>query len=251
MSGRAAFGTADRVTRLGRFFEQIRPLAKPEKARVKAAPNTPSAQCVPALRLFFEKVREPLAAARASGDFIDIWAVAGLNRREVRNASVLAWLLDPRGSHGQGAGCLQTFTAQISRVDPTWCLDPSILRLVRVRTEQRPLGSDRDRVDIAIDGPGFLIFIEVKIDAGEGLNQLSRYAESAAAKAAASADAQGHKPRTLVVFLSPRPLNKPVPGLVHLSWSEVADALVEASANAEGTARFVVRSFSKHIRSFM
>ncbi|HEY5107616.1 MAG TPA: PD-(D/E)XK nuclease family protein [Caulobacteraceae bacterium] len=249
MSG--TFRAADRVARLGRFFEQIRPLAKPARARANAAPNTRRAHCVPTLRSFFEKVREPLAAARARGDFIDIWAVAGLNRREVRNASVLAWLLDPRGSHGQGSGCLEAFTAQISRADPSWRLDPSILRLFRVRTEQRPLGSDRDRVDIAIDGPGFLIFIEVKIDAGEGLNQLSRYTESAAAKAAASADAQGHKPRTLVAFLSPMPPSKPVAGLVHLSWSEVADALVEASAYAEGTARFVVRSFAKHIRSFV
>ena len=40
-------------------------------------------------------------------------------------------------------------------------------------TEETPLGSDRDRVDIAIEGATFILFVEIKIDAAEGEEQLS------------------------------------------------------------------------------
>jgi hypothetical protein len=49
----------------------------------------------------------------------------------------------------------------------------------RVRTEERPLWSDRDRVDIAVDGPDFVLFVEVKVGAVEGGSQLQRYCEAA------------------------------------------------------------------------
>jgi hypothetical protein len=46
---------------------------------------------------FLKLLPTALADARRAGAFIDVWAVAGLARKEVRTTAVLGWLLDPRG----------------------------------------------------------------------------------------------------------------------------------------------------------
>ena len=47
----------------------------------------------------------------------------------------------------------------------------------RVFLENTKDGQTHNRVDIVIEGEAFLLFIEVKIGAGEGDNQLKRYAQ--------------------------------------------------------------------------
>ena len=188
--------------------------------------------------------------ARNRGNFINIWEVVDLGRREVRNAAILAWLLNPRGNHGQGSSILQELMSRVELIDSAWKLERAVLARARVKAELRPLGSDRDRVDISIDGPNFAIFIEVKIDATEGERQLSRYTEAAVARAAARARACDQDLRPLVILLSPRGPAELVPGLIHLAWNDVALALTGASARSEGLARHFIRSFSTHIRAF-
>lgn len=51
-------------------------------------------------------LQAPLAAGVAAGLFGNPWAAAALRRDEVRNASVLAWFLDPSGGHGCGDALL-------------------------------------------------------------------------------------------------------------------------------------------------
>lgn len=203
-----------------------------------------------AVRRLFEGLQAPLSAARATGSLIDIWSVAGLRRRELPNASVFSWLIDPRGSHGQGALCL---SALLEAADPDGQagvrdLNPAS---ARVQAEMRPLGSDRDRVDIVVDLRELLVFIEVKIDAGEGQAQLARYAESASRVAAARAVLSGETPApTLTIFLSPRPPAEAAPGLIHLTWRDLASALDRAAGRSEGLAQVLIRSFSAHVRAF-
>lgn len=52
---------------------------------------------------WLSSMRTPLDAVQASAWNFDPWEVAGLGRDEIRNTSVLAWLLNPKGSHGMGA----------------------------------------------------------------------------------------------------------------------------------------------------
>lgn len=121
----------------------------------------------------------------------------------------------------------------------------------RVQSELRPLGSERDRVDIVIDTAELLIFIEVKIDAAEGVAQLSRYAKAAKRAAAAQAASTGEMPkRTLTLFLSPRAPVEAVAGVVHITWRDVSRALLAASGRAEGISCILLRSFAAHVRSF-
>lgn len=205
---------------------------------------------IAAIRRLLDGMSGPLTKARQSGAFINPWAVAGLGRREVPNAAVLAWMLDPRQSHGQGAACLLALLEKVRQQAPVWAFQPDHLRACRVEAEHRPLGSDRDRVDIVVEGPDLLIFVEVKIDAGEGEAQISRYAESAQ-KVAAVRAATGLPPvRPLVIFLSPRAPSESVADLVHLTWRDVSAALSEVAASAEGHASFLISTFARHVRSF-
>lgn len=46
---------------------------------------------------WLSSMRTPLDAVQVSAWNFDPWEVAGLGRDEIRNTSVLAWLLNPRG----------------------------------------------------------------------------------------------------------------------------------------------------------
>jgi hypothetical protein len=174
---------------------------------------------------------------------MQIWTIAGLRRNEVRNAAVLAWFLDPRGSHGYGPEILKRFLDEAAAAAPGWPAFEGNLSTARVRTEERPLSSDRDRVDIAIDGADFCVFIEVKIDASEGRDQIVRYLEAAQEKARAL-----HKPHVGVVYLSPRPASIVLGSLSVLSWRHVAKIL--SSVPEIGVPGALTRQYAQHIRAF-
>lgn len=233
--------------RIRRLLEGAGPLLRAPAPQVMPPRAPPSPEAV--LRLL-EGLRAPLIRARSSGSLIDLWSVAGLRRRELPNAAVLAWLLDPRGSHGQGSLCL-TGLLDLAQRKSGVHLSGLALGDVRVQPEERPLGSDRDRVDIVVEAADLLIFIEVKIDAAEGQAQLSRYVESAARVAAVQALSDGAIPKkTLTVFLSPRPPVETVAGVVHVSWRELASTLTRLAGQADGLAELLIRSFAAHTRQF-
>lgn len=244
---RVAVSRSGPALRLKRFLKDVHRL----RTAAELEPVRPLRTLSPAAAVsLFEGLKAPLASARSTGAFIDIWAVAGLKRKELPNAAVLAWLIDPRGSHGLGPLCL---SALLQAAGLAGGPSDASLRLdaARVQAEVRPLGSDRDRVDIVVDLPELLLFIEVKIDAGEGAAQLSRYAESALRVARADADLSGAAPRsTRTLFLSPRPPVETVQGVSHMTWRDLASEFDRASLKAAGLAQTLIRSFSAHVRAF-
>lgn len=188
-------------------------------------------------------LRKPLLESRKKGEFLQVWAVSGLKNNELRNAKVLAWLLNPCGSHGLGAVLLQNFLCEVRSETPSWPDLGTNLVDARVRTEECPLGSDRDRVDIAIDGSNFVLFVEVKINAAEGVRQLHRYSEAAREKANVL-----RKPHALVVYLSRSPPSDPPLGVAVITWRHVARALLKINADSLNGA--LVHQYAHHIRSF-
>lgn len=103
---------------------------------------------------------------------INVWEINGLKRDEVRNTAVLSWWLDMNASHGLGNALLkQVIKDHLPEVD--------IFHLegepYRVYPESLPLADIQDRIDIEILSNALLMFWEVKIDAPEGTEQLSRY----------------------------------------------------------------------------
>lgn len=171
---------------------------------------------------FFKQLSDPLKAIQHSSLSFDPWEVAGLGRKEVRNTAVLAWLLDPEGTHGFGRLPLQAFLRAIrhSRND----IPDDYHRYCRVQVETNPTGDNTNRVDIEIDADNFFLLIEVKIDAYEQQGQVARYCSEARVRAISRPWA--------VVFLTPsggKPLTCGVefkPGDVPcLSWRHLATTL--------------------------
>ena len=200
-------------------------------------------------RAMFDALARQIPLHRKDHNLLDIWAVAGLRRNEVRNAAVLAWLLNPRGSHGQGSTFLEAVLQVVAVAIPDG-LELGALNDVLVQTEQRPLGSDRDRVDIAVQADGVLIFIEVKIDAPEGEHQLDRYREAARHKGNVLGNSSGKPCRTIIAYLAPYRRFSPESDLLSITWSDVAKALISASIEVSPIVRMLVRSFANHVRKF-
>jgi hypothetical protein len=103
----------------------------------------------------------------------NIFNLLGLERYEVTTHSViLAELLDPAGSHGQGGLFLKLFLSRIGYPDFANRIteDPEC-------QDEWLVWRESDRIDISIRSPrhGLLVFIENKIDAGEQDKQIERY----------------------------------------------------------------------------
>ncbi|HHT8315212.1 TPA: PD-(D/E)XK nuclease family protein [Yersinia enterocolitica] len=130
---------------------------------------------------FLSQLYEPLKIVQHRSLSFDPWEVVGLGRKEVRNSAVLAWLLDPEGTHGFGRLPLQAFLRAIrhNRND----IPEDYLHYCRVQVETNPTGDNTNRVDIEIDADNFFLLIEVKIDACEQPEQVARYCSDARLRA--------------------------------------------------------------------
>lgn len=192
---------------------------------------------------FLEALRSCCARWRQTDRISNIWAIAGLKRNEVRTTAALAWWLDPTGEHGFGNAILREVLAALGNCRLSGL---SVDAPYRVRTEYCAFGEAADRVDIAIDGPDFLLFIEVKIDAPEGPNQLDRYVR----KAREFAQAIG-KPIVAVLYLNDATPSVLPDGVVPLRWPAIADA-IEAVLRADDQPNSfrsqAARQFAEHVR---
>jgi hypothetical protein len=183
----------------------------PEAAKPAATPPLDAAR----LAAMLGRLEAPLANARAAGAFLDVWSVAGLGRNEVRNAAALAALWNPRPCPEVAIDFLNMFLRRLDRQGPL----PSREQLeggYHVQTEDCPMGDASDRVDLTLEGDGFLLGVEIKIDAPEGHEQIQRYRRVLNMKADASGKTAS------LVFLSPRPPS--VSGTIHATWKDIAAA---------------------------
>lgn len=148
---------------------------------------------------FASAFRQAADAHRQRGTAANLWKVAGLGHDELRNSEVLAWFLNKFGEHGQGSRILEIFLATtLAQGSPEAKIQPEDVRNgpYWTNTESLPLGDMKSRVDIEIESPSFLLFIEVKIRAPETGDQLERYVDLIQRKA-------GNR-RWQVVFLTPQ-----------------------------------------------
>ncbi len=90
-----------------------------------------------------------------------------LRPNEVRLSSVLAWLLDPKGTHGQGGHFLGLF---LERLDTGW--QAASYDRATIRTE---VVIEEGRLDITVRFGNKIVIIENKPWATEGENQLRKY----------------------------------------------------------------------------
>jgi hypothetical protein len=218
--------------------------------RLESAPSPPSMNSI---RVFFERLhrqrlsdppgappepvfnRESLASffqafpalhrrQLRSGAFVNPWGLAGLGRDEVRNSAVLAWLFDPQGSHSFGSDILHTFLSVLRNDScqnlalPLDAKTPYV-----VFREKYSLSDDTNRVDLLVEGDAFVIYIEVKIDAVEGPEQIGRYLESVRRRAQTFG-----KPHHALVYLTQdqrKPRDCTDERIFLASWKDVIAAI--------------------------
>ena len=134
---------------------------------------------LPVWASFFSCFASVHSAHRQQGKAVDVWQLAQIGRDELRNCSILAWLLNCHGSHGQGAAFLKKFLLRTQCWQDSMeseCIDSYRVTVEESYDEYEP-GSDkqRSRVDIVLESPTFLLLIEAKVKSGETDNQLERY----------------------------------------------------------------------------
>ncbi|WP_295588482.1 PD-(D/E)XK nuclease family protein [uncultured Lamprocystis sp.] len=238
---------------LQRFFAAWQPLHTPIDHK-QSVPTIDWAARVIEMTLFFEDFRPALqaqAALHSQGSLINVWEVSGLGWNELRNSKVLAWLLDCRGTHGQGAKILATLLEGIPSDIKDFPKSGTTDLPYWTRVESCPLGEKDSRVDIEIDGEGLLLFIEIKIGAVETAKQLDRYL--AIAKARARGRPWGVIYLTRYGQLPSRyqDAGTDVP-LIPVSWSDVIKAIErQIETLPDCFTKIVLRQFVEHIQSFL
>ena len=111
--------------------------------------------------------------AAITGEDFNVFEILGVERREVRHSAFLANLLNPKGSHRQGAVFLEHFLNLEPRLADS--SDYGKLYDFQVITEAATNAND-GRIDISLKNEDYAcIIIENKIDAEDGDGQLNKY----------------------------------------------------------------------------
>ena len=183
-----------------------------------------------------------------------IFDILRIETRETSHAALLAWLLNPRESHGLGKGPLTRFMLAVAtRAEPGVMLDPAdiaALDLDKVKVRPELVIDEKRRPDIVVHLPDDpwapLLIVEYKVDAAEGTDQTKDYA----------AWADKHRPRLgtrtplpLLVFLCPDGDDKkpPTAPFVHFNYEDYLQWLRPLRPENE-QARFLLKQFVKCLR---
>ena len=108
----------------------------------------------------------------------NLFDVLGVPRAEIRHSRVIAWLIDPLGSHGLGDAFLRGFLREAIHSASSIEIDvPSPTDIDGWDLSEAVVFRERHNIDILVmdETNGYVCPIENKIDSGEHSNQLSRY----------------------------------------------------------------------------
>lgn len=233
--------------RLSQFFGQSRKLglgagtSGPVSAEVRVRPSAPR------ISEFLSEAR-PLLSKRNSRFRHNPWEMSGLGRYEVRNSAVLGQLFDRSISPEAGPRFLARYFDEVSKCNRGAPLpDFANLGDYRMGIENCPLGQQTERVDLTVEGENFVVGIEIKIDAGEGPEQLERYIRVIRERAALR-NCQFHS----VIFLSPRPSGRRG-DVLESSWRHIGVAARGIAQDMEvdaPRASWLLACFAEHVRKF-
>jgi hypothetical protein len=237
----------DAITSLGSFLTELarlQPTAVNTTRPLKTIPHGDPNE----LAQFFKDFIPLANLARRQGDLINVWTIAGLSTVELRNASVLAWLFSANGSHGRGASIFQAFMKRLKQYhEGQFPISSDITDHYFIYKEKTYPDSTESRVDIVIDGMDFVAFLEVKINAPEGYEQMLKYLLLAEAKARAVG-----KQDYCAIFLSRERASelssKLSPNANHVltaTWADVAGAIEDAVKAEDTIRRLASRSSSR------
>lgn len=177
---------------------------------------------------------------KEKADDFNLLEVMQLTGKEIRHSMVLAWLLDwdlsRAGTHAQGNLGFRLFLEELQN---ELHLDPSIAAMrYHVRRE---VADDESRLDIQISARGhFLVGIEVKIWANEGVDQTNREWKDLNRRAE---QLQVPKNAMRAIFLTPEGASPANENFISISWHRLARVF---EAFAKHAVPEDVRLFASH-----
>lgn len=170
----------------------------------------------------------------------NLFNVLGVARSEIHHSRVIAWLLDPRGSHGLRDYFLRGFLSQaavLAKEHKIKCVTFTPLDIdgwnfggIEVATE-RQVGSEPGYIDILLidESDGFVCLIENKIQSGEHSDQLRRYLKTVK---------RVYSPKPFPIYLTPdgrKPeKQKDAKRWIPFDYGKIAD-LVERALDRRGS----------------
>jgi len=209
------------------------------------------------LRSFFNEFSTAYEKLQSSGVMTNVWEISGLKRDEVRNSSVLSWFLSANSNHGLKGDLCAVLLDKMQNIIKTndkhqdFPTKDSLKEGEEFRYQSTPevCPIDRDnRVDIVLDGKNILLYIEVKIDAPQGEQQLHRYHNLAK---------NCHRGRKWgVVYLTPRgglPDDaQTLENCMAISWLDVSHVFKKYSKSLEydHLSRHYLEQFSDYVTQF-
>ncbi|MBA3974994.1 MAG: hypothetical protein C0504_12360 [Candidatus Solibacter sp.] len=123
----------------------------------------------PAVRALLDEVSEMIDTGDWHVSGLNIFEVLGRVRLENAHSDMIAWLFMPWEAHGLGDRFLREFVfAGTGEAIPNG-------RVRKVATRRR-IGAGAGEIDIEVQGDGWLLAVENKIDASEGPRQTEGYA---------------------------------------------------------------------------
>lgn len=179
----------------------------------------------------------------------NLFDVLGIARQETQHSAFLAWLLDPRGSHGLRDYFLRGFLTQAAaeaRENGILALTP--LDVDSWKLSDIKVATERHRIDILLmdENDGFVCLIENKIRSGEHSDQLNRYLRTV------EREYEGLTP--FPIFLTPEGTEpageEDAKRYVPLDYGAVADLIDRALNTRDSTISATVASFlAQYVRS--
>lgn len=250
-----AVAKPDSVAGLSRFAEQWRVLGL-------IGPLVVPRTILPALDgealVSFAGAFAPLREqALSNGAYLNVWKVARLRRNEQSIVSVLAWLLDAQASHGLGSAvsqailqrirdkaCAESATGAVSSLLATLRTDAAC----RADCEVCPFDEQEDRIDLHLQARDFELFIEAKVDARQGQDQLSRYHT----KIRDLVRLRGKRAWGIIYLTCHGQIPEDVrnlPNILPLSWREVAAAIRHGVQGQVNISAVLVCQYADYIQS--
>ena len=157
---------------LASFFEQWPAGVCKEKSNSKISFKSSN------LNIFFQQLNSVINTTLHSALSFNPWEISGLKHNEIRNSAILSWLLTPNGSHGFNKTPLLTLLNLLGS-SSQYDFPNDFKKFCHVDNEVNLNGNMANRADIQIRADNFFILIEVKINAKEQEQQISRYCEEA------------------------------------------------------------------------
>jgi hypothetical protein len=187
-----------------------------------------------AFETFFQAYRNAQAQRRTAqqdkADDFNLLDVMGLTKKENTHSDILAWLLDHDidrlGTHAQGGDGFRLFSEAVGLANELGeCADCDY----RVSRES---ASDESRIDIEVAHRGsFVIHIENKIWAGEGVDQTEREWRDLERRAK-----ELECPKYFAFFLTPRGTKAKNGNFRPISWRKIAAVFEQFAANIRSRA---------------